>query len=387
MSAIDSFTFLSDNVPSWISKLDLLSHQVSERYAEFTRLSRTSGGSIGSIRRKKTGSTESLRHVDPDDQLPATPDFETAHELPLTPARVEVNPENKRLFQDFRDQARRKRKSASIISGASGPQRFRSRLSLIVYYDSAIQEGFEWLVRKISGARNNLRKGKTAASFKARVASLGMEDSPFRGDRTNMSLRSSNLPRSPRNSEPSSIDPPPLEAFDVIDKELEAAQSLCEVGAHQFLRDGSCNEEISGTKDRFQSCLSTAQQQLKVLKIQEEEEKSLEQERQNPMTNGMNGDAQMDGPAINNNDLAVDHTGNGNGQFDGIAIDSNSLGETDSTTNGNGQPDGLALINNSLAVDPLAPNYGDGMIEIDEGEDSNSFHVDLAAFRSTRRNR
>ena len=388
MSAIDSFTFLSDNLPSWISKLDLLSHQVSERYTEFTRLSRASGVSVSSIRRKKTGSTESLRPIDADDRLPATPNLETTPEDSPSPVRVEVNPDSKRLFQDFRDQARRKRKSGSITSGVSGPQRFRSRLSLIVYYDSAIQDGFEWLVRSISGARNTLRKGKTAASFKARVASLGMEQSPFGGDRTDISLRNPNLPRFSRSSNPYSTDPSPLEAFDVIDRELEVAQTLCEVGAHQFLRDGSCTEQISGTKERFQSCLSTAQQQVKELKMKEQKERLLEQEQEyarlqeggtnengytNKYTNGLS----------NRNGYA---NGSTNGHTNGLAIDNGSIAVDPVTLDlGNGQTIGLAADHSSAAVDPATLDFGNEPIEIDDGEDSNSFHLDLAAFRSTRR--
>ena len=343
MSAIDSFNYLNDNIPSWINKLDLLSHQVSERYAEFTRLSRTSGGSIGSIRRKKTGSTESLRPIDVDDRLLGTPELETTPEDPHAPVRVEVNPDSKRIFQDFRDQARRKRKSASIISGASGPQRFRSRLSLIVYYDSAIQDGFEWLVRNISGAMNTLRKGKTAASFKARMTSLGMEGNTFSGGRTDVSLRNPNLSKLPRNSNPFSTEPSSLEAFDLINKELEAAQSLCEVGAHQFLRDGSCHEEISGTKDRFQSCLHVAQKQMKALKMEEDKERLIEQEKKNLQTDQINGD---------------------------------------------GQTEGSAFGNSSLAVDSIASDFGNGAIEVDDAADpNNSFQIDLAAFRSSRRTR
>ena len=355
MAASQSFAELQDNIPNWIKKLDQLSRQVNERYAEFTRLSRTSIGSIGSIRRKKTGSTESLRPQDGVERGLRTSD---SPEPPSTPKeRTEVDPDNKRVFQDAREQsqARRKRKSSTILSGASGPQRFRSRMSLIVYYDSAIQQRFEWLVRSISGARNTLRKAKTSASLKFRVASMGMEESPFAGSRTDASLRNPNLARLPRGSGPYMTDGISFEPYDLVDKNLEAAQSLCELGAHQFLRDGTCTEELSSTREKFEECLRIAGEQVAITgKV---DEKNL--------------DAQHDS---NKNENHAD-----NAAFDSIKID------------GGGRQD-QAEVDIAITVDgdqkaPSADPFGlgNGAIEIDDQDDSGSFHIDLSAFRRTRR--
>ena len=370
MEAFESFNTFAEKVPNWIDRLETLSQQVSERHAEFTRLSRSSVGSIGSIRRKKTGSTESLRPTDDIEKTPTTSQPPTS-----PPTRVDINPDNKRLFQDFREQARRKRRSGSVLSATSGPQRFRARMSLIVYYDSAIQEGFEWLVRNISGARNTLRKGKTTASFKARLTSLGMEESPFIGDRSGLSLRNPKLPRLPRAGRFMTDGSLILEAFDTIDKELEAAQSLCEVGAHQFLRDGDCNDELSGAHERFRNCLRTAKEQVEELRFEAEKQKAEEVEREMEK--------------LHREQVAKEVAASKPPEIEaGYSL------EVDSTIH----IDGSIAVDDSIQVDDIAVDtkpaplvevddfgLGAGTIEIDDNDDNGSFHIDLTAFRKTRR--
>ncbi|MCJ1413156.1 hypothetical protein MMC19_007260 [Ptychographa xylographoides] len=344
MDALQSFVFLTDNLPLWISKLHELSQQVSERHAEFTKLSHTTG--FGSMRRNKNGSTESLRPNDlhANDTLPLALSDPAA-----SPKCIDVNPDNKHLFQQFReDKLRRKRKSGSILSdgGASGARRLQSRMSLIVYYDSAIQDGFEMLVRNIASARNNLRKGKTAASFKARMASMGMEESPF-GNEGTIELRNPSIPRLPRSRNgPYGIEGYTFEAFDRADKDLETAQSLCELGAHQFLRDGNCVEEIMGTKERLENCQRVSEQQATVLRALKQKEKEEEEDKRNK-------DAEAKADQEDNIQIEVDKI---------------SIGPT-------------------LAADTQNGMFFTDTIEVDDASDASSIHIDLSAFRSTRRAR
>jgi hypothetical protein len=225
MDARQAFAHLTDNLPDWLRRLDTLTSQVSARHAEFTRLSTPpSGAADQQLKRKKTGSTESLR---PTDERPTSPPVERGESNPTTPQspqrQIDINPDSRHLFRDFQMESRRRRGAGSIGSAVSGP-RFRSRMSMIVYYDSAIQEGFEWLVRNISGARSNLRKGKTAASFKARMGAMPAEASPFVGNGGGpISLRNPNIPRLGGSGGASTY------VFDQLDALLEAAQSLCEV--------------------------------------------------------------------------------------------------------------------------------------------------------------
>lgn len=147
---------------------------------------------------------------------------------------------------------------------------------IIVYYDSAIQAAFESLVRSIASARNNLRKGKTAVSFKARMASLGMDETLFANPADlailDPKMMRSRFHRSNQHAPPAEYVP----AFEEADRHLEAAQSLCEVAAHQFLRDGDCSDEIEGTKMRFKDCLGVAQREADILRQQKSHGESQE---------------------------------------------------------------------------------------------------------------
>ena len=199
--------------------------------------------------------------------------------------RVPVDPASRHLFQTFREQAalaRRKRKSsASSASQASGaasgggrpPPRARTRRSLIVLYDGAVQEGLAALVRRVAGARNSLRKARLAAGAAARLARLGAaEESPF-ADAAG-GLRLPKVPRLPRGEGKfvAEVPDPVREAVEEVDRELEAAQSLCEVAAHQFLREGGCAEELEGTRERFEACRGVAGAVVERLRKEEEAE-------------------------------------------------------------------------------------------------------------------
>lgn len=274
MDALTSFTNLSDNIPDWLIKLDQLAAQVAEQHSRFTTLTHFTEVRL----RKKHDSTESLR---PKDENGNPPKDDHNHNVSNTTSKKihdndtsmpsahldipNVNVDSAIILRDVR----RKRKPRSSFSGASGPRQYRTRSMIIVYYDSAIQEAFESLVRSIASARNNLRKAKTTVSFKARMASLGMDESLFAGPGPgpgdlglNPKMMRSRFQRS--NPHPSATEYVPT--FEEADQHLEAAQSLCEVAAHQFLRDGDCSDEIEGTRTRFQNCLGVAEREADALR-------------------------------------------------------------------------------------------------------------------------
>ena len=344
MEALPSFTFLSENLPLWISKLDQLSAQVAERRAEFTRLSR-SPPSVN--RKRKTGSTESLR---PND---ATEDDNGLLKTPSQGVHIDFNPDNKHLFREVRE-ARRKRQSGSILSGASGPKKYRNRLSMIIYYDSAIQEGFETLVRNIGSARNTLKKGKQHASFKARMQTLRMEEVPSAsgGKLRHPVGQIGQSQISKTRGDPLSPSSFGIEAFDKIDKDLEAAQSLCELGAHQFLRDGDCSDEVEGVKERFENSLRVSKEQMSLLSI--EKQREMEQSDQPSTKCSRRGSATSTRQPY---DVQV-------ASEDNVRTDQGNMGETP------------MAIDNFPAV---------GAIEVDDESDAGSVHIDLSAFRSARR--
>ncbi|KAL8800334.1 MAG: hypothetical protein Q9182_005261 [Xanthomendoza sp. 2 TL-2023] len=341
MDTLKSFTHLADSIPLWLSKLDQLAVQVADQHSRFARISQTDF--TGFRLAKKHDSTESLRP--PKDDVPP-PDPPMLAETSLQPKPTEIPPTSQPnpTHTPLTKEIRRKRKPASNLSGASGAQRYRTRTMIIVYYDSAIQEAFESLVRDIASARNNLRKGKTAASFKARMLSMGMGDDDNDDDDNdtypilNPKLIAKRIPR---------IPPPDASPnFDQADGDLEAAQNLCEVAAHQFLRDGDCEEELEGTRKRFEDCLKVATEQVENLRA--------EKRKASP---------------------------------------------ADSTESDvNDTPSTLAVENHPVAITaaaaeklemprlPVVPTLtANGTIEVDDDSDAGSVHIDLTAFRRTRR--
>ena len=197
---------------------------------------------------------------------------------------------------------------------------------IIVYYNSDIQDAFELLVRNIAGARNNLRKGRTAANFKKRLASLDMGLPPFSaGGESGLDFK---IERPTKKVSPEADND--CAAFDAIDKDLENAQMLCERAAHQMLREGDCKEELLGVKNRFQNALKLAEQELDKFRVQEAEEAPGEPPTETP-----------------------------------VHID----------------PEIKTVI---TTVKPIE-FAGIGSIEVDDRSDVESFHVDLSAIRRTRR--
>ncbi len=260
MDALTSFNHLVDNLPLWLLKLDGLSTQVTEHHARFMKLTYSTERKLA---RQKTGSTESLR---PNEEGEITEDHKGT---PAQATGITISPEEPPQSQ-VNDvlaikQARRKRKPGSAPSAASGPLKYRTRSMVIVYYDSDIQDAFELLVRNIATARNNLRKGKTAATFKARMASLGVGSNSFTvGGRR--SILDPKITRTAKRTDPDVAADNATFAFDAVDQDLEKAQATCESAAHQFLRDGDCNKEIQVTRESFQKCLDIAQKEVEKLR-------------------------------------------------------------------------------------------------------------------------
>jgi hypothetical protein len=65
----------------------------------------------------------------------------------------------------------------------------------------------------------------------------------------------------------------------MADAALEKAQSLCERGAHQFLREGDCEAEIVGAKESFEEVKRLSDQELIRLRA----EQDIKQQEQDPI--------------------------------------------------------------------------------------------------------
>ncbi|KAL9600370.1 MAG: hypothetical protein Q9219_003220 [cf. Caloplaca sp. 3 TL-2023] len=328
MDALKSFTHLADNIPDWLVKLDQLAVQVAEQHSRFAKLSQAQFTEFRLS--KKHDSTESLRP--PKDELDPSSAPITDH---LAPPKM-IPPLSQPGAGVLVNEINRKRKSGSAnLSATSEPPRYRTRSLVIVYYDSAIQEAFESFVRSIAGARNNLRKARIAASFKARMASIGVGDDDDEDEFPTLNPKS----RTKRASRASASAENP--SFQKADEDLEAAQNLCEVAAHQFLRDGDCGEEIAGTRKRFEECLETARVEVDKLRMTDAE-------------------------------LGEDATEQ--------ALEAASRPEVEPT------PVPIAIEKIEAPRIPAMPTLtSNGTIEVDSDSDGSSVHIDITAFRRMRR--
>jgi hypothetical protein len=193
---------------------------------------------------------------------------------------------------------------------------------IIVYYDSAVQQAFEDLVKFVSGSRNAMRKGKMHAKMeemkRASELTLGADDED--DDEPGLDLGTNSrglqnaqksvavnkqgasagdsdeeelgLPRlrfvSTRRMGPSRGDTKAennragktlsvgllkgyrragvTDIFEAVDKGLEWVQGQCEHAAHQFLRDGECSTEIANIKRRLAEVKETAEKEMERLK-------------------------------------------------------------------------------------------------------------------------
>ena len=272
MDALQSFIHLNNSVPLWLSKLDDLTVSVAEHNARFLEMAQ-----LGNKILKNTNlSTESLREgpiknsaiegevaAKPTDTY-VPPNF--LHQCIPHAHSTQAVANNTALI--------RKRKG-SIASLTSEQPRYRMKSMVVVYYDSAIQNAFDSLFRSIATARNNLRKGKTAAIFKARMASLdnGQSSCLVTGDVISVNPKFIRAGFGRGTPGPGFNADDKLSSFDEADKDLETAQNLCEVAAHQFLRDGDCRLEINGMRKKFDNCRATARKEMDILREEEEREK------------------------------------------------------------------------------------------------------------------
>ena len=347
MDALRSFTYLTDNLPLWLTKLDQLSVQVTEQHTRFTRLTQYTEVKL---LRKKHDSTESLRHKIETSEPTAIVVTDS-----LVPPTSQPVSSNAVILKDTTRTVLRKRKPGSALSGASGPQRYRTRSMIVVYYDSDIQDAFEQLVRDIAGARNNLRKGKTAASFKNRMAAMGMGGDLSSGGGLFPLLDPKMRLKVGINRQVPGLEGTSMNAaFETMDKALEKAQSLCEIAAHQMLRDGDCREEIEETKEKFKNCMKTAKEEAE--KLQEKEAKEVEEAQE---------------------EREMKHTPDA----------------VPATTPEPPRPEPVEIILTEKVEHPMIEHptikhsdfAGIGAIEVDNESDASSVQVDLSAIRRTRR--
>ncbi|KAK2666739.1 hypothetical protein RAB80_017856 [Fusarium oxysporum f. sp. vasinfectum] len=381
--AMDALKNLVNNVPDWLQRLDDLSGQIDRRQAELAAIAAAECKSAETKSLRNKGSTESLK---PKDDPPVLYAEAPANEHILednagdntaqTPVKSETpkvhtpSPASIRQQQEIikaaqaraRAQVRKKPKSPSMMSNEDAPAAYRTRSMIIVYYDSYVQSFFDDLVRFVSSSRNLMRKAKMAARV-ALIKKLAEQD--VTEDGSNDDALPSLRYMSSRRFGPMSISRPgagdqPPDVYDKLDKGLEFVQSMCEHGAHQFLRDGDCNDEISKAQKRLTEILEMAKTEMERV---EREEPELAKET------GEMGKVRTRRPISMRRDMAV-----------GLKESSPTPTKEENKL----EPAKLEAAEPIIAADPMAPMAVDpNILEADEGIDV-EMELPKLQYRSTR---
>ncbi|KAF6514206.1 hypothetical protein HZS61_006462 [Fusarium oxysporum f. sp. conglutinans] len=283
---MDALKNLVNNVPDWLQRLDDLSGQIDRRQAELAAVAAAEGKSAETKSLRNKGSTESLKPKDDPPvvhaEVPANEDIledgagDNTAQTPVkheTPKVHTPSPGSIRQQQEIikaaqartRAQVRKKPKSPAMMSNEDAPAAYRTRSMIIVYYDSYVQSFFDDFVRFVSSIRNLLRKAKKAARV-ARIKKLAEQEALEAGSNDDAlpSLRYMSKRRSGAGDQPTDV-------YDKLEKGLEFVQDMCEHGAHQFLRDGDCNDEISNVRKRLTEVLEIAKTEMERVEREEPE--------------------------------------------------------------------------------------------------------------------
>jgi hypothetical protein len=266
------FTYLVENVPLWIRSLEELEKKIKDRHNEVARVPVPVSQKV-----RKTGSNESIR---PGEVAAIRSPAMEITSAPQADDIVHAQTTQQILL------TKRKRKTASLLTSVSTPNKYRSRDTIIVYYDSAVQEAFERLVRNIGMGRNHIRKARMSARMEA-LTSASMEDGdemlrlPSRSARSVASSGYGHtLAVGLRSAHGPALRPDPAadgsfsgakDACTLADQSLDRAQNACEHGAHQFLRDGDCAEETLSAKQSFEEVVKISQTEVARLKTIEDQ--------------------------------------------------------------------------------------------------------------------
>ncbi|PYI11914.1 hypothetical protein BO78DRAFT_392599 [Aspergillus sclerotiicarbonarius CBS 121057] len=280
MDALGAFTYLSENIPSWISRLSELSTHTAAKHAEYAeaykrhvavRPRRRRNSSVCSIR------TEDLRS--------SAPDTETRPQSSAAETRTTVTTPNTSQHQSNVNPRKRGAEEGPTLDGSDRSPYASTRNNLIIHYDGHTQKVLEEMVRNIGTARNNIRKG--------RMAQLPM--SGYRNKMLDRSTRMDSLASSLSSSESSENDvlssirkarnqgPPRPRArehspFDTAEKQLEVVHGMCETAAYHFLRSGDCSSDLANVEGKFKSLLDMATNEVRRLKAEQPEVPAAQEE-------------------------------------------------------------------------------------------------------------
>ena len=256
--ALQSFTYLLENLPGWIVELEGILEAATGTQKELLTENQPAD-EPDQISRKLSKSSSLKSKRSRDERALVSPPVDSEAILVKEQAPHMTEADALRLAQ-------RKRKTVSAASGRqSGPFKYRSSSMVVVYYDGDTQKRFETLVRSIGTCRNSLRKGKMSAKVEAIARTGSSSSSEGSSEEAAVKMRKMGC-RSTRLQQGGLPKNDGTKAFDKADGFLEKAQTLCERAAHQILRDGDCVLEIRMAKEHFGNAEKACEAELPELR-------------------------------------------------------------------------------------------------------------------------
>ncbi|PGH05553.1 hypothetical protein GX51_02892 [Blastomyces parvus] len=286
VDALQCFTFVLDNVPEWVTRVTDLAVHTKAKHAEFTaeyaRLA-ASGETDTKPRRRKNSSVHSIR---PDDmhqsikgskkgsQKDSKKKADGQDEAVEEPNEDYMDPITLlRMSKHYPNDLNQRKRNIATSKSAGTDRIIRPRQLVVVHYDSETQLALEKMVRDIGGARNNIRKGRMSQMMKSgfglKFLDHAKRKAAFGGTGEGSRNPLDSLDPLSKPSRPAAKE----NGFDLVDKQLELAQSLCESAAHQFLRCGDCVLELEKAKERFATALDLAKVEVERLEKEAEAER------------------------------------------------------------------------------------------------------------------
>lgn len=297
--ALNSFRSLLEKIPGWITGLESILENATERQNELLSANQPADSDRTLVRKSsKSSSLRSKRTK--HDEPPAQPDLKETIGQMTTPVPTVLRPQLPHMTEsDALRLSQRKRKTFSACSGdQSGPSKYRSRALVVVYYDGDVQKRFTDFVQAVASSRNDIRRSKLSA----KVDSLARSRSSSNGSNSAGSLCEENTKslgtftykttRLQLQDMGAVSRPDGSKALDKVDGLLEQSQNLCEHAAHQVLRDGDCALEVTQTKELLDQARTCAEREMpslekiaaadEVRRLRAEEKQRVERSRQPP---------------------------------------------------------------------------------------------------------
>ena len=287
--ALNSFRSLLDKIPGWITGLEAILENATQRQNELLSANQPADSDRTLVRKSSKSSSLRSKRTKHDDLPAQTLLPETIGQI-VTPVPTILRPQLPHMTEsDALRLSQRKRKTFSACSGdQSGPSKYRSRALVVVYYDGDVQKRFTEFVQAVASTRNDIRRSKLSAKVdlaRSRSSSSGSDSAGSFGEETTKSIGTFTYKTTRlRLQDMSAVSRPDgSQALDKVDGLLERSQTLCEHAAHQVLRDGDCALEVTQAKEllgQAKACAEREMPSLEKIAAADEERRARAEEKQ-----------------------------------------------------------------------------------------------------------